>query len=313
MNNPAPMKTTVYTHKDAFEHKVPQQHAEQPERLHAVLDGLHDKALTFKSAPLAAREDLLRVHTSSYLDRLLAMEVGSDEIVALDADTFLSKGSITAALRGAGSACLAVDDVLTQKTEAAFCAMRPPGHHARPDAAMGFCIFSNIAIAARRALDEHGLQRIAVIDFDVHHGNGTQEALWDIPGCLFVSLHQQDHYPGTGHANETGGIGEVLNLPMAAGTSASQWMQVFTEQALVRVAAHRPELILVSAGFDAHHNDPLGGFNLQADDFGYLGSLLGNMARKHTNSQLVSVLEGGYQLPALCLSSSNFVDGLLQS
>ncbi|PHR57384.1 MAG: acetoin utilization protein [Robiginitomaculum sp.] len=308
------MKTTLYTHEAGFDHQNPLEHAEHPGRLRAVLDALQGEAfakLIRREAPLAARNDLERVHEPEYIDLILNTELTDGEILALDRDTYLSAGTAEAALRGAGAACQAVDDVLAGASSAAFCAMRPPGHHARPGTAMGFCIFSNIAIAAKRALQVHGLERVAVVDFDVHHGNGTQEALWDEPGALFISLHQQDHYPGTGLASETGGRGQVLNLPMVAGTSAEDWMSSFCDVALIHLRAFAPQLILVSAGFDAHEDDPLGDFCLQGHHYGELGRLLGNLARTQANSRLVSVLEGGYHLPALGNSAAQYVSALL--
>jgi len=309
------VKTALYTDLSAFGHQTPSGHAEQPSRLEAVLDGLRApefSELLHKTAPKASRKDLLRVHSADYIDQVLNTQIAENAIHALDADTFLSSGSAEAALRGAGAVCMAVDDVMSSKTQAAFCAMRPPGHHARPNAAMGFCLFSNIAIAALAALEKHGLHKVAIIDFDVHHGNGTQEALWDVPGSLFISLHQQDHYPGTGRADETGGLGEVLNLPMPDGTSSCDWMQVFHSEVVSRIRQYQPELIFVSAGFDAHVDDPLGGFQLLADDFAVIASVLGDLAHEYANSRLVSVLEGGYHLPALKSSSSKFIDALLR-
>lgn len=308
------MKTTLYTHEGFFEHKPPVGHAEKPERLRTVLNALDTpefSKLIRKQSPCAKREDLLLVHDEKYLDQILAADVKADEIIALDNDTYLSAGSVKAALRGAGAAIMAVDDVMAGKTEAAFCASRPPGHHARPNAAMGFCLFGNIALAAKYAMAKYGLNKIAVIDFDVHHGNGTQEMLWDLPGSLFVSLHQEDNYPGTGRADETGGKGKVVNLPMPGGTSSKQWMQIFTEQAIWQIEQHQPEFIFVSAGFDSHIDDPLGGFELSDEDFGKIGSILAKLARDNSNSRLVSVLEGGYDLPALGRSVSKFVGALL--
>ncbi|MBL4596120.1 MAG: histone deacetylase family protein [Robiginitomaculum sp.] len=309
------MKTTLYTHEAGLKHHIPLEHAEQPDRLRAVLDALNGPqfdALIRKAAPRAVREDLLRVHTSDYVDLILSTEVKGDETLALDWDTYLSAGSAEAALRGAGAAVQALDDVMAGDTQAAFCATRPPGHHARASAAMGFCIFSNVAIAAKRALEVHGLAKVAVVDFDVHHGNGTQEALWDVPGALFISLHQQDHYPGTGFAAQTGGSDNVLNLPMPAGTSAQKWMALFDQKVVSRLNQFAPELILVSAGFDAHRDDPLGGLQLEAEHFAELAVCLGKLSQTHSNSRLVSVLEGGYDLPALGRSAAQFVEGLLE-
>lgn len=310
------MKTTLYTHPSAFAHRTPPEHAEQPARLQAVLDGLSApqfQQLERVTAPKASRKHLLLVHTKPYVDQVLSTKLGPDDVLALDPDTYLSAGSVEAALHGVGASLQAVDDVMAAKTQAAFCAMRPPGHHARPGAAMGFCLFSNIAIAARHAMQEYGLNKVAVIDFDVHHGNGTQEALWDVPGALFLSLHQSDHYPGTGAATQTGGKGEVLNLPMPCGTSAKHWMEVFNRQAVTRIDQHQPELILVSAGFDAHIDDPLGGFCLAEDDFAQVGRIVAKLSQKHANSRLVSVLEGGYHLPALSGSTSRYIGALLES
>ncbi|MCF6293593.1 MAG: histone deacetylase family protein [Robiginitomaculum sp.] len=308
------MKTTLYTHEGFFEHRPPVGHAEKPQRLRAVLNALDTpefSKLIRKQAPLAERKDLLLVHGRDYVDQILSSDVKADEIIALDNDTYLSAGSLKAALRGAGAAIMAVDDVMAGRTEAAFCASRPPGHHARPNAAMGFCLFGNIALAGKYAMAKYELNKIAIIDFDVHHGNGTQEMLWDVPGSLFISLHQEDNYPGTGSADETGGKGRVMNLPMPGGTSSKQWMQVFTEQAIPAIEQHEPEIILVSAGFDAHIDDPLGGFELFDEDFWKIGSILAKLARDKSNSRLVSVLEGGYDLSALGRSVSKFVGALL--
>lgn len=308
------MKTTLYTHAAALAHEVPQGHAERPGRLTAVLDALkHEdfRGLLREGAPPAKREDLLRVHTPEYVHEILQPVLGPGDLLPLDPDTWVSRGSAESASRAAGATCRAVDDAVLGHTEAAFVAMRPPGHHALPDAAMGFCLFSNIAIAAKRSLDEHGLGKVAVVDFDVHHGNGTQAALWDEKRALFISLHQSDHYPFTGSARETGAHGNVVNLPMPGGTAAAEWMRTFNETAMPALERFSPELVLVSAGFDSHTQDPLGGFHLRDDDFARLGETLAAFARKHAKSRLVSQLEGGYHLNSLGRSAACFVKALL--
>ncbi len=306
------MKTVLYSHPACTAHAVPAGNPETPQRLDAVLAALSGPefaALERRTAPRAALEDIGRAHGQRYID-LIGQTVPRGGFIALDADTALAHDTFTAALHAAGAACQGVDDVLTGAAEAVFCATRPPGHHARPAQAMGFCYFSTIAIAALRAQQAHGLERVAVIDFDVHHGNGTQEILWDAPGALYISLHQQNHYPGTGLAAETGGKGAVLNLPMPDGTRAADWMNAFERQALPALAAHRPQLILVSAGFDAHADDPLGGFALRSANYRTIGAHLAAMAQQYANSRLVCVLEGGYDLAALGRSTGAFVQAL---
>lgn len=308
------MKTTLYTHAAALAHDVPDGHPERPARLTAVLNALKHEdfgALQREGAPPAEREDLERVHTPEYVHEILYPVLGPGDLIPLDPDTWVSRGSAEAASRAAGAACRAVDDVVMGHTEAAFVAMRPPGHHALPHAAMGFCLFSNLAIAAKRALDEHHLAKVAVVDFDVHHGNGTQAALEDEKRALYISLHQSGHYPNTGSARETGSHDNVLNLPLPGDTAAAEWMRVFREMAMPALANFQPELLLVSAGFDSHTQDPLGDFHLRDDDFARLGEMLAAFARKHTQSRLVSQLEGGYHLGSLGRSAACFVKALL--
>ena len=307
------MKTVLYSHPACAAHAVPPGNPETPQRLDAVLTALADPAmpaLERRQAPRAALDDIMRAHGQRHIDLICENAPAEDGFVVLDADTALSPGTPEAALRAAGAACQGVDDVIVGTAEAVFCATRPPGHHARPARAMGFCYFSTIAIAALRALQGQGLERVAVVDFDVHHGNGTQEILWDVPGALFISLHQKDNYPGTGLAGETGGKGKVLNLPMAGGISAQDWMQAFEDKALPALAAHEPQLILVSAGFDSHADDPLGGFALRSAHYHALGQQLAAMAQQYADSRLVCVLEGGYDLAALGRSTRAFVQAL---
>lgn len=310
------MKTTLYTHESCAAHTVPMGNPETPARVSAVLEALSgpDFAdLGRRRAPRADLDDIRRAHGQGYIDLICQNAPADDGFFALDADTALSRGTFEAALRAAGAACQGVDDVIAGNSEAVFCALRPPGHHARPTQAMGFCYFSTVAIAALRALQGHGLERVAVVDFDVHHGNGTQEILWDAPGALYISLHQQNHYPGTGLAEETGGQGKVLNLPMPGGTSAQDWMRSFESRALHALAEHAPQLILASAGFDAHAEDPLGGFALRSANYHTIGASLTKMAQQYADSRLVCVLEGGYDLAALGRSTRAFVQALAKA
>jgi acetoin utilization deacetylase AcuC-like enzyme len=221
----------------------------------------------------------------------------------------MSPGTIEAALRAVGGVTAAVDAVLAGEAANAFVAQRPPGHHAERDRAMGFCLFGQVAVGALRALDHHGLDRVAVLDFDVHHGNGTQDILWDEPRAMFVSSHQMPLYPGTGHASETGAHGQVLNLPLPEGSGTAA-MRTVWEAALARVEAFRPGLILVSAGFDAHRDDPLAGLTWGADDFAWITRRICDLAARVCGGRVVSSLEGGYDLSALAASVTAHVDGL---
>ncbi len=295
------MPTALFCHDDALRHLTPPGHPESAARYGAVMQALaapEFAGLQRHAAPLAAPGDLLRAHPQAYLDALHAARPASG-LAALDGDTLLSPGSLDAALRAAGGACAAVDLVLAGGAGNAFVAARPPGHHAEAARAMGFCLLSNVAIAAKRALDHHGLQRVAVVDFDVHHGNGTQAILWDDPRVLFISSHQYPFYPGSGAAAETGLHGNVLNLPLPAGSDGAPMRRVYEQQVWPRLAGFAPQLVLVSAGFDAYSEDPLGGLDWELADFGWLAENLCEIARIHCAGRLVSVLEGGYNLEAL--------------
>ena len=292
------MTTALLTHPDGFDHDTPPGHPEQVARLDAVLGALETMDLLRIKAPLAAEADLLRVHPKSYLDDLRAdtPEHGRRQI---DADTWLSPGSLGAAWRAAGAAIRAVDLVLTGEAANAFCAMRPPGHHAERETAMGFCLLGNVAAAAKHALDHHGLSRVAIIDFDVHHGNGTQDLVEDDPRILFCSTHEMPLYPGTGDPSDTGPHGTVVNVALPAGTDGPGLLAVLEDKVFPRVAAHRPELILVSAGFDAHRADPLAGLMLEAADFAAITARICDLAETFCAGRVVSALEGGYDLGAL--------------
>ncbi len=296
------------SHADCLDHREPDGHPEQAARLLAVDRALRGMDLNRRAAPLAAREDLLRCHPEHYLARV-ERALPSEGWAMLDGDTYLAPGSLHAALRGVGGVCAAVDAVLAGEATRAFVACRPPGHHAETARAMGFCLFGSVAIGAKRALDHHGLSRVAVLDFDVHHGNGTQDLLWEEGRAMFVSSHQMPLYPGSGAASETGAHGQVLNLPLRSG-SGGVAMRAAWQPALARVRAFAPELILVSAGFDAHADDPRAGLEWQVEDFRWLTAAICDVAADCCGGRVVSALEGGYDLPALAASVAAHVDVL---
>jgi acetoin utilization deacetylase AcuC-like enzyme len=306
------VSVAVYTHPACLAHHPGAGHPESPARLAAVLAALEDPRFAGCpriEAPRASREQLARVHAEATIDDLLA-GAPREGTRRLDPDTVMSPGSAEAALRAAGAACAAVDDVLEGRRTRAFCAVRPPGHHATPAAAMGFCLFNNVAVAAAHALAAHGLARVAIVDFDVHHGNGTQDIFRDDPRVLYASTHQWPLYPGTGAREETG-AGNVLNVPLPPGTGSSGFRAAMDGEVLPALDAFAPELVLVSAGFDAHRADPLAAMSLEADDYAWVTARLVEIARRHARGRLVSSLEGGYDLAALAESSARHVEALL--
>ena len=302
--------TLLFTHPSAANHLTPPGHGEQQARYAAVMDALADLTLDRRAAPLARDADLLRCHPQSYLDALRAASP-AEGFVQMDEDTFLSPGTLTAALHSAGGAVAAVDAVLDGQGRNAFVAMRPPGHHALADRTMGFCLFGNAAIAAKYALDARGLDRVAVLDFDVHHGNGTQELLWDEPRTLFASSQQYPHWPGTGAADETGAHDNVINAPLPP-ESDGAFGRAAWDAILDRVAAFRPQLVILSAGFDAHADDPKGELRWQDADFAALTAAICDVARE-CDAPVVSCLEGGYNLAALGRSVRAHVDALMRA
>ncbi|WP_449448429.1 histone deacetylase family protein [Thermomonas brevis] len=297
----------VYTHPACLAHATGPGHAERPERLRAVLNALEaaHPDLDWQQAPRASRGQLLRAHD----ERLLAAVLESDpqDLLQLDPDTVLSPHSAEAALHAAGAGVAAVDAVLAGRTRRAFCAVRPPGHHATADAAMGFCLFNNIAVAARHAVDRHGLERVAIVDFDVHHGNGTQAIFEHEPRVLYASSHQWPLYPESGARSETG-CGNVFNAPLPKGSGGEAFRAAWREELLPAVDAFKPQLLLVSAGFDGHRRDPLAGLLLESADFAWLTRELAALADRHADGRLVSMLEGGYDLEALAECSVAHVD-----
>ena len=299
----------VYTHPACLAHDTGPDHAERPARLTAVVDALRRAlpALDWHEAPRATRGQLLRAHAPELLDAVL--ETHPAHRILLDPDTVLSPASAEAALRAAGAAVAAVDAVLTGKTRRAFCAVRPPGHHATGDVAMGFCLFNNIAVAALHALDKHGLERVAIVDFDVHHGNGTQAIFERDPRVLFASSHQWPLYPETGARNETG-VGNIVNMPLPVEAEGVLFRRAWADVLLPAVDDFRPQLLLVTAGFDAHWRDPLAQLRLQAGDYTWISEELVALANRHCGGRMVSSLEGGYDLAALAESSVAHVGAL---
>lgn len=302
------MVTALVTHKACYDHVTPPGHPEQVARLDAVLNALQGLDLQRVSAPLAAEDDLLRCHSKAHLQAVkdAAPESGWR---ALDADTHMSVGTLEAAYRAAGGVLRAVDLVIAGGVANAFAAVRPPGHHAERETAMGFCFFGSVAVAAKHALNFHGLKRVAIVDFDVHHGNGTQDLVEDDARILFVSSHQMPLWPGTGAAHETG-VGNVVNVPLPEGAGSEVFRAAYLREVFPRIEAFAPEVLLISAGFDAHGADPLAGLMLDEADFAWVTTKLCDLADKHCGGRVVSVLEGGYDLGALGASARAHVEVL---
>ena len=308
------MTTLLFSHDACLDHNTGEGHPERSDRLRAVNNALgaaQFSALDRREAPEVSRQTLILNHPEAFVEDVFA-RAPLDNQIYLDPDTIMSPGSAQAALRATGAVCAAVDDVVAGHADNAFCAVRPPGHHAEPDRAMGFCLFNSVAIAARHARDKFGMERIAVVDFDVHHGNGTQAAFWDDKDMLYASSHQYPHYPGTGASGEVG-QGNIINLPLAAGTGSAQFRAAFAEHIFPALHAFKPELLLISAGFDAHADDPLAQLNLQDDDYGWVTDELMAIADSHAGGRVVSALEGGYDLDALSRSVAVHVKSLMQT
>lgn len=304
----------LVTHEACLAHDTG-HHPECADRLRAILSALDHPdfaPLLRLQAPQATRAQLLLAHPPAYVDRILALRAEPDAPILLDADTVFSAGSLSAALYAAGGACAAVDAVLSGKAGAAFVATRPPGHHAEPAQAMGFCIFANAAIAALHARARWGLRRIAVVDFDVHHGNGTQAVLWDEPELLFASSHQSPCYPGSGAPSECGVAKNIVNVPLPPGTDGPAFRSAWTDHILPVLDRYAPELIIVSAGFDAHRDDPLADMRLDSADFAWITAALLQVADRHCGGRTVSVLEGGYDLDALAESAVAHLRALMR-
>ena len=294
------MPTLIYSHPASLAHVTPDGHPERIDRIrtvHQVIRSPHFKSAIHREAPLGTEEQILRAHTQEHYQRILstAPEQGFEY---LDADTPMSPGSLPAALRAVGGACAAVDAVIAGEAENAFIAMRPPGHHAEANRAMGFCLFNHAAIAALHTRATHGLERVAVVDFDVHHGNGTQDIFWNDKNLFYGSTHQMPLYPGSGARSETG-VGNIFNAPLKAGDAGAEFRTAMDDIILPALNLFEPELLIISAGFDAHVRDPLGSLELEEDDFAWATLQLMEIADTHCNGKIVSVLEGGYDLQGL--------------
>jgi acetoin utilization deacetylase AcuC-like enzyme len=288
----------VYSHPDCLGHQPGSGHPESPARLQAVTEALNDALpqLEWHAAPLADRAQLERAHRPAMVERILGADPGAT--LRLDEDTVLAPGSVTAALRACGAGIAAVDAVMSGEIRHAFCAVRPPGHHATDNTAMGFCLFNSVAVAAAHALAQHGLQRVAIVDFDVHHGNGTQDIFEREPRVLYLSSHQFPLYPGTGSPDESG-VGNIVNAPLPPGAGSALFRAAWSEHLLPALDAFAPQLLLVSAGFDGHRLDPLADLGLDAADYAWLSQRLAASADRHGGGRVVSLLEGGYSLTAL--------------
>ena len=310
-------KTGLVYHPAYLEHDMGMGHPESPNRLRAIMQQLEQRGtmaqLTRIEPRMAEDEWITLVHTAAYLASLKQHAPASGR-VSLDPDTSMSPGSLTAAYLAAGGALAAVDAMMTKQVDHVFCAVRPPGHHAEANRAMGFCLLNNVAIAARYAQKKHGLSRVLIVDWDVHHGNGTQHSFEDDPSVLFFSMHQYPHYPGTGREPERGrgeGEGYTINVPMEAGEGDDEYRAIFHQVLVPAAEEFKPELVIISAGFDAHKDDPLAGMGLTESGYAELTGIVAGIAKKYAQGRILSSLEGGYNLTALAASVDAHVCGLL--
>ncbi|HEY5818456.1 MAG TPA: histone deacetylase family protein [Mesorhizobium sp.] len=307
------MSTRLYTHPIYLEHLTPPGHPERPDRLRAIAKVLDDEAfadLDRQQSPLGDEATILLAHPEPFVEKV-RNAIPEEGLATIDADTTASPKSWQAALTAIGAANAAVDDVFSGAADNVFVAARPPGHHAEKTTAMGFCLFNTAAIAARYAQKKHGAERVAIVDWDVHHGNGTQDIFWADPSVLFCSTHQMPLYPGTGAINETG-AGNIVNAPLSPQTGSDLFREAFRSRVLPALANFAPDLIIVSAGFDAHHRDPLAEINLTEEDFDWATGQLLNAASRHSGNRLVSLLEGGYDLQGLSYSVAAHVGRLMK-
>ncbi len=309
------MSTILYSHPIFVAHDPGPMHPESPARLKAILEALKSdafSALDRREAPRAEPDQIARVHPTEYIDRILAMIPKSGRI-RLDPDTAVSPDSGEAAMWAAGAVCAGVDAVMSGEARNAFCAVRPPGHHAEPTRAMGFCLFNSVAVGAEQARAVHGLKKIAVIDFDVHHGNGTQAMFWDDKDLFYASTHQSPLYPGTGSAGERGVAGNIVNVPLPPGSGSAAFREAMQGIVLPALTDFAPDFLLISAGFDAHADDPLASLNLVEEDFTWITRELARIAADFCDGRIVSTLEGGYDLAALARSTAAHLRVLMES
>jgi acetoin utilization deacetylase AcuC-like enzyme len=306
--------TLLITHPACMAHDMGEGHPEQPDRLRAIERAFESETfqiLARDAAPRAEIAAIARAHPLEYIEALRAATPTRGH-VAIDQDTSMSPGTFEAALRSAGGAIFAVDEVMARKARNAFVATRPPGHHAESANPMGFCFFNNVAVAARHARAVYGAERVAIVDFDVHHGNGTQHIFWDDPSVLYGSTHEMPHYPGTGARGERGEHDQIVNAPLRAGDAGETFREAMEVAILPRVDDFAPDLIVISAGFDAHRCDPLGNVNLVEADFVWITRKLMDIAQRRCSGRIVSVLEGGYDLEALARSVAAHVTALME-
>ncbi|MDQ0507556.1 histone deacetylase family protein [Xanthobacter agilis] len=307
------MSTLLVTHPAGLNHLTPPGHPERADRLR-VLDRIFEQEkfslLVRDSAPRGARDDIIRVHPADFFDAMGGASP-ADGLVRIDSDTVMSPGSWEAALRAVGGACFAVDEVMDRKVANAFVAMRPPGHHCETRKPMGFCLLNQVAVAARHAQARYGLERVAIVDFDVHHGNGTQQIFWDDPSVMYASTHEMPLFPGTGELSETGSANTIVNAPLRAGDDGTHFKEAMETRVLPRVEAFHPDLILVSAGFDAHLRDPMAALRLLDPDFAWITRRLIDIADRSCAGRIVSILEGGYDLEALASAAAAHVTALI--
>jgi len=309
------MPTLLISHPACLEHLTPPGHPERPDRLRAVersLEAEKFKLLTRVEAPMAPLEIVALCHPMDYVTEIRDA-TPKEGMVRLDADTSMSPGSFEAALRAVGGAVLAVDEVLAKNATNGFVATRPPGHHAETARPMGFCLFDNAAIAARHAQRRHGIARAAIVDFDVHHGNGSQEIFWDDKSVMYCSTHQMPLFPGTGALGESGEHDTIVNAPLRPGDDGAAFRAAFESRILPRLDDFRPELVIISAGFDAHMRDPLANINLDERDFAWVTKKIMDVADRHAGGRVVSLLEGGYDLEALGSSVATHVAALMEA
>ncbi len=307
------MSTLLLSHPVCIQHAPPEGHPERPDRLRAIDKILAHEAfdgLIRENAPLGRREDILRAHSEDYV-HMIEQSVPETGLERLDPDTWMSPKSLEAALRAVGAGSRAVDAVMNLEVNNAFCAVRPPGHHAETRRAMGFCLYNSVAIAAHYAREAYGADRVAVVDFDVHHGNGTQEIFWSDSDLFYGSTHQMPLFPGTGEVSETG-EGNIFNAPLSAGDDGERFRDAMRSRILPALDAFEPELVIISAGFDAHHRDPLASLQLTEEDFVWATLNLMDVASRHCDGRVVSMLEGGYDLQGLASSVAVHVQALMR-